>query len=270
MTSLASDVIRRESLSVMVDAYKTACQEVDQAFELLNNAKMRLESAYGTGGATSFDCIYHMRYHTKPDDLKGQLKKGAWQALLNRLEIKKIMSLQDINRIYKSFDNAKDIPEIELSTLTEITIGLLENAPEYAKKLVQEAYVILMPGNRERNQYMTNRNNARRSLGKKIILTWLIEPGYQDQYTVRYGRAEDELMCIDKVFHTLDGKGIPTGYRSPLVDAINTTPLSIGRGETDYFKFWCYRNGNLHLEFKRMDLVKKLNQIASGNSSLAD
>ena len=270
MTFLDSDLIKRESLENMVAAYKTACRDIDQAFECLNDAKVRLESAYGTGGAISFDLVYQMRYNSRPDELKNQVKKAAWQALLNRIEIKKIMSLEDINKIYKSFDDVKSIPEIELPTLMDITLGLLANAPQYAEKMAKEAYKILMPGTHERNPYKTNQKNARRFLGKKVILTWLVEPSYGDQYHVHYGRAEDELMCVDKVFHTLDGKGIPTGYRSPLVDAINTTPISKGYGETEYFRFWCYRNGNLHLEFKRHDLVRKLNQIAGDNTGLGD
>jgi len=37
-----------------------------------------------------------------------------------------------------------------------------------------------------------------------------------------------------------------------------------GIGETDYFAFRCFKNGNLHLIFKRPDLVRRLNQIAGG------
>lgn len=54
---------------------------------------------------------------------------------------------------------------------------------------------------------------------------------------------------------------------TPLVDAIGTSGIK-GVGETEYFKFKCYKNGNLHLEFKRSDLVDTLNQIAGDNSQL--
>jgi hypothetical protein len=68
------------------------------------------------------------------------------------------------------------------------------------------------------------------------------------------------------VFTALDGKGMIAkgSWQSKLADAINTTPVSVGRGETDYFRFKCYRNRNLHLEFKRPDLVERLNQMAGG------
>ena len=73
---------------------------------------------------------------------------------------------------------------------------------------------------------------------------------------------EKKLVAMDKVFHALDSKGVPDGYLSPLVDAINTSET--GNGETDYYRFRCYKNQNLHLEFKRMDLVARLNQVAGG------
>jgi hypothetical protein len=50
--------------------------------------------------------------------------------------------------------------------------------------------------------------------------------------------------------------------RSPLVAAIEAA--EDGHGETAYFKFKCHKNRNLHLEFKRLDLVKQLNGLATG------
>ena len=67
-------------------------------------------------------------------------------------------------------------------------------------------------------------------------------------------QQENELIAVDKVFYALDSKQFPESYRSPLIDKITTTSINKGTGETEYFKFKCYGNGNLHLEFKRMDL----------------
>jgi len=39
-----------------------------------------------------------------------------------------------------------------------------------------------------------------------------------------------------------------------------------GKGETNYFVFQCYQNNNIHLTFKRLDLVKLLNQVAGGGA----
>jgi len=47
-----------------------------------------------------------------------------------------------------------------------------------------------------------------------------------------------------------------------LIDAIEAA--KDGTGETEYLRFRCFRNRNLHLEFKRLDLVAKLNAISAG------
>ncbi len=74
------------------------------------------------------------------------------------------------------------------------------------------------------------------------------------------------MTAMDNVFHMLDGKGIPPGYNGPLITAINQTGPE-GKGQTDYFKFALYAgNGNMHLEFRRIDLVDQLNSVAGGGA----
>jgi hypothetical protein len=36
-------------------------------------------------------------------------------------------------------------------------------------------------------------------------------------------------------------------------------------GESEYFRFKVYGNGNVHLELKRMDLVDEINRQCGGN-----
>ncbi|MFA5154342.1 MAG: DUF4942 domain-containing protein [Clostridia bacterium] len=266
MTHLDSDVIKRETFPVMVDAYDTACKEIDQAFQLFETAKLRLRSAFGSG--QTFDVVQELRYHSNtPEGIKKNIKKNAWQAFLDRLEVKKFMSIKDLEKLEKSFEDVNNIPEITVETLVEIQTGLMNTAPDYAKAMALEAYSILLPGASERNHFKTNEKYARGKLGKKIILSWYIDYGYGGTFHVN-SYHEKHLMCIDKVFHVLDGKGVPKGYNTPLINAINSTPHNVGHGETDYFRFKCYQNNNLHVDFKRMDLVKKLNKIAGDNTRI--
>jgi hypothetical protein len=264
MTHLDKDVIKRETFPAMVDAYDTACNEIDKAFELLDTAKIRLQSAFGQGH--TFNVIDELRYHSNtPEGIKKNIKKHAWQAFLDRLEVKKFMSIKDLDKLEKSFEDVNNIPEITIDNLIEIQTGLMNTAPDYARTMAIEAYDILLPGASNHDHFKTNEKHARGKLGEKIILSWYLDHGYGNNYHVSYYN-EKKLMCIDKVFHALDGQGIPKGYNTPLINAINGTPHNLGHGETDYFKFKCYQNNNLHLQFKRMDLVKRLNQIAGDRS----
>ena len=64
---------------------------------------------------------------------------------------------------------------------------------------------------------------------------------------------EQHIRAIDNVFHALDGNGAIKTHRGPLIDAIEAA--KDGAEETDYFRFRCFRNRNLHLELKQLDLV---------------
>ena len=89
--------------------------------------------------------------------------------------------------------------------------------------------------------------------------------GYSGKpFRVNYSK-DQHILALDSVFSLLDGKGPIRDYKSPLREAIDACD---GKGETTYFRFKCYRNGNLHLEFKRLDLVKQLNGLAVGSFEL--
>jgi hypothetical protein len=73
---------------------------------------------------------------------------------------------------------------------------------------------------------------------------------------------KDHLKDLDNIFHLLDGRGA-VKYACDLVTAIETSDKFTA--ETEYFAAHWYKNGNLHLIFKRMDLADKLAQIGSKN-----
>ena len=83
------------------------------------------------------------------------------------------------------------------------------------------------------------------------------------KYRVRYDKSQQQLQTLENVFIALDGKGITgNGYRSDLENAIHAS--EDGTGQTEYFDFRAYKNGNLHLLFRRSDLLAELNRRAGG------
>ena len=75
---------------------------------------------------------------------------------------------------------------------------------------------------------------------------------------------QNHITALDNVFHALDGKSLANTHHGPLTDAIAAVPRGENCGETEYFRFRCYGNGNLHLEFKLADLLARLNAVAGG------
>ena len=104
------------------------------------------------------------------------------------------------------------------------------------------------------------KTNTEFEIGKRVIL-FAFENKWGGGFRVDHYR-EQHIRAIDNVFHALDGNGTIKTHRGPLIDAIES--VKDGTGETEYFRFKCFRNRNLYLEFKRLDLVAKLNAIAGG------
>jgi len=264
-----TDIIKKQTATEMAEAYVQACQLVDEGYRTLAKAQNLLDATFSSHARfTSFDVI---ESHTTGFDLKERLdvtilntvvrlRKGAWRRILDLLEIDKIVTVKRLEEIRKNIENGA-LPDIRVENIYDMVMSFAQNAPAFREELVKEVYEILRPHPRWSKEYKTNSQDQ---VGKKVILTWMIENKYGGGFRVRYGRSHDELMAIDKVFHLLDGQGIPEGYEGPLIDAIQTA--ADGQGETAYFKFQAYQNNNIHLTFKRLDLVKLLNQVAGGGA----
>ena len=151
-----------------------------------------------------------------------------------------------------------DLPEITEENIFNLLEKFIEDAPAIQEELFEQVFKLLRPPGGYGGEYKTN---DKFKVGKKVILTWMVDRRCDGSFHVSYYHS-DELNALDRVFHLLDGAGIQNGYQSLLVQAIDT--CEDGKGETDYFKFKCYKNRNLHIEFKRMDIVKELNRIAGG------
>jgi len=95
---------------------------------------------------------------------------------------------------------------------------------------------------------------------KKVVLSHRIT---HDGVAFRY---REEVANLDRFFHFMDGRNADFPRQeadSPLVKAIaEAVKQGNGRGETDYFRFAAYGNGNLHLTFKRRDLMSLWENLA--------
>ena len=78
----------------------------------------------------------------------------------------------------------------------------------------------------------------------------------------------EQAQAVDKAFHLLDGKGLPKypgDFLTAIREAMRRSRGPGFAGESEYFRFRVYGNGNVHLELKRMDLVAGINRRCGGN-----
>lgn len=231
----------------------------------------RFESTFGS----YFDLDLRYESETYNLDEKGigivlrEMKRHAWAVLVRKLDIMKLMSAKRQEELKEALFYSRGhnkaavdaLPDIAPETIMAVLSGYIESAHEFLEEKIREEYRWLVPCSAN-HELVTNQLDR---VGRKVIKHFCVHRNYDGGFTTNY-HNETHLSAIDSVFFALDGKGIPKEHGGQLVSAIKSSGKD-GVGETDYFRFKCYRNNNLHLEFKRLDLLARFNEIAVGDDS---
>lgn len=263
---MTNTLATRKTIDELSAVHQAAVDKVERAYALLDEAQSELRTAFSEK-LSGFDTVNPEIYSSDPlaicEQIKIKINRSAWEYAVNQMGIKKVLSVKRTAELCERFSSQSKFewPAFTTSNVMNEFIELSKAANSLLAESVKEVYEYLRPGANQFNKYKTNNKYARFALGKKVVLTNVLS--YQ-RYLTEY--SEPNLVAMDRVFHALDGKSINDSYVSPLVDKINTSK----DGETEYFKYKIYKNGNLHIEFKRMDLVDKLNRIAGADPCLRD
>lgn len=262
--TFTTDIAKRETLSAMIGTYQQATRSIEEAYAMLESAEKSLRSVFLDAPGYRFST--NERNCTEvgkkaSDEIVAKLKKDAWGVIVERMELRRLLSIKRRTELDSQIDKG-ELPELTEENVLSLFEASAANVNTYLEEAVHEVFDFLRP---PQSRYKTN---TEFELGKRVILTWQVEKGWsRGKFRVNYHR-EKYLTALDNVFHMIDGRGPIKSYHGPLYDAITDSPD--GTGKTDYFKFRCCINGNLHLEFLKPDLVARLNAIAGGNRLRTD
>lgn len=252
---MSTELATRLTIPELVREFDAGMHELKQGIALIKQAEDRLGRAFASSG-TTYDLLAFSRNDHALDFEKKRIRMrgAAWRYLVSRAEIKKLASIKRAKEIDDMLAKPETLPEITTENVTGWVRSLDDQAKRFLQEAAVEVYEWLRPA---RGDYKTN--NAFK-IGKRVVLTYMVELTWMGKgVRVRYG-SEDRLRALDNVFHLLDGKGVSPTRNGELADAI-TGKASGEIGETTYFRFRAFRNGNLHLELLRPDLVQQLNAI---------
>ena len=248
---METDVIEHQRLSSIVENYELAQADIKKGFDLLANAKERIEALFGDYLDDIFpERISDSHLHETAVECASLVRRNAWKYLLDHMQVWSIMSdIAKCHLMNQLRDNK--MPEITHENVLGTFQQFFTNADTFFEDAVKEVFNFLRPGP-WRERYKTNQ---RYKIGFRVILTWAV-----DSWSIKSGMTQS-LRALDNVFHRLDGKGSPK-YPDDLVTALTEAirkkaPVA----ETPYFRCKWYKNGNLHVEFRRSDLLTRLNQL---------
>ena len=222
----------------------------------MNQAKKRLKLT-GIENKVLGPNIGDYDLHRKCQDTITMLRQNTWRFIIGKCNIKEYLSSSRSLEIESQLRDDQ-LPEIEIETVREFISNLTAGAPDLLMEFISETFNLLRPPN---SGYKTN---TEYEIKEKVILNYLIDNNY-GFVTISYN-GRRELTSLDNCFHLLDGKGVAK-YPEDAVTKINE---AIGdkqwECETEYFAFRWYKKGSIHIRFKRLDLVRRLNKLAGGNS----
>lgn len=255
-------LIKRASVADLCAAYQNAVSEIRECFARLREAQARLNMTFNLRDHGGIDITSNGEWHARTFDADGSInamKRKAWSMLVERMELRRLLSNKRMEDLNKQLNDGV-LPDLTEENVLTFASSFMATAPDLLREMVVEVFDYLRPREgTHRSKYKTNKMVE---VGPRVILTGIVERAWGGGFHVHYQRSQ-MLRSLENVFSALDGQG-QTGkrYNSLLEDAINASKS--GDGETDYFRFRACKNGNLHVEMKRADLLARFNQVAGG------
>jgi hypothetical protein len=275
-----SGLVEYSTASALAETYRAEMEKIESHFLALGESCDRLRAAFVENGAHSYDFSIEARYrsnneHLTPEGfrrIRDEFHRSAWRCLVAKLDIRKIMSssaqqmleaqLEGKTSVYHNGQNVPlgRLPEITAENILSVLEGMLGQAGDLLEEKIREEFEFWKPW---RERHKTDDVNA---LAPKIIKSGMIQySGYRNYWDATYYERRAHFQSLDSVFHLLDGKGIPPEHDGEFITAIRSAGKD-GKGETAYFKFKCFHNGNIHIKFKRLDLLREFNRVAGGQN----
>ena len=180
------------------------------------------------------------------------------------------VAIKDLDRMYwrQSFEHTGLMQLLDAQSRKKFDDSLQHNPPEFTLANVQSSFLELaqkadtMFADGVVNVFKRLKHEYARhdsfKVTERVIMSWMVEPSYKRGMQLRYGMSTDKINDIDRVFKVLDGK---KHNARELSCAMNAGFENCGFFEDEYFTAKPYKNGNLHITFKRADLLDKVNQL---------
>lgn len=183
-----------------------------------------------------------------PVRTRQELDASMWTRAFDLTGFKQLMDAQAVAEFERSLKPHP--PEFTEANIRSTFVDLQGKASQMFNRGVANVFRGLS------DHYKTNSKEPFR-IGRKVVMSWMVQQSFTTGLCIRYGGSEDKLNDIDRVFQTLDGKKFQA---HSFTSALNAS-LKQGRiHECGLYRAKGFKNGNLHLEFKRLDLLDKVNE----------
>lgn len=191
---------------------------------------------------------HNAEFREDSDQVQHELDRRMWERAFDLTGFKQLMDADAV----AEFDRAMHPKPLAFTegNIRATFIDLHGRADDMFRRGIVNVFRYLS-GN-----YKTNSREPFR-VGRKIIMGYMVRPSHRGGLSIGHGRPSDQLNDIDRVIKTLDGKQLKA---RELESAMNAAFSKLEVFENGYYRARAFKNGNVHLEFLRDDLLEKLNE----------
>lgn len=185
--------------------------------------------------------------HLREEDAIKQVDRQFWRTAFEQTGFMQLLDAQSRNQFEES--NRRNPPVFNMDNVRSTFLDLMMNAEQMFSDGIVNVF------RRLSGNYMSNDVFK---VGEKIVMSGMIEARWSSGKSLRFGRGEDEINDIDRVFKTLDGK---RHQPRELSCEMNKAFAENADYSGEYFSAKAFKNGNLHLKIKRADLLERVNMM---------
>ena len=203
-----------------------------------------------------------------------EIERCAWRKFIDDLHLREVLSIEARTKLDKQLDEQRRGygREQPLPPFTEENVfGFFEQTcakiPDLIKEALTEVFKWLTPSQRWTGCKTSNEFK----IGKKVVLCYVASTGYGGGLQVDYNRRA-QVDALGNALSMLDGKGVRKTQRDKEDDYKITGSYTDAwdhdwrQGlpyEDDYLIAKPFSNRNVHITFKRLDLIEKINQAGA-------
>lgn len=180
--------------------------------------------------------------------VQAELDASMWRRAFDLTGFKQLMDAQAVAEFERSLTPRS--PEFTEANIRSTFIDLHGKSREMFRRGVVNVFRHLS------DDYKTNANEPFR-IGRKLVMTYMTCKAFGGGLELHYGGARDKLNDIDRVVRTVGGMTFTAGA---LPAAVNQALKLSQAHECELYRAKGFQNGNLHFEFKRLDLLDLVNE----------
>lgn len=252
-----TELVKKETVTDLVGKYNATIESMKRLFEELADANKSFQAFQNFFPFYIESTVRNLFRGYSIESAIKILKAEAWGGIIKKTQMLEAMTERRRAEIEKQIQEDK-MPEITVENIYSVLNSLYAKSSDLLTESIKEAFEILRP---RRSKYKTN---SEFDVPPKVIVkNWIEKISHFDRVTLGYHRGQIQSVC--NAFSLMDGKGVskyPCNLETAIKGAIDKNLYTC---ETEYFKCKWYLAGTLHLEFKRLDLLAKLNQIGGGS-----